>query len=80
MFTRSYWCPSRISAENLNEWNPKDIHSSVKIEPITLALQQQENEGVGVHIRGLTKTYGEKTVVSELDLSMYEGQVFALLG
>lgn len=81
MFTRSYWCASRINpTENLEEWTPKETDKDVKLEPPTLALQQQEAEGTGVHIRGLTKTYGENTVVSELDLSMYEGQVFALLG
>ncbi len=78
---RSYWCSSRThSSENLEDWSSKPVHESVKIEPPSLALKQQETEGTGVHIRGLTKTYGEKTVVSELDLSMYEGQVFALLG
>lgn len=43
MFKRSYWCASRTHpSENLQEWTPKDVHESVKIEPSSLALKQQE--------------------------------------
>jgi ABC-type uncharacterized transport system ATPase subunit len=81
LFTKSYWFSSKtLSSENLQEWTSNEVYDSLKIEPASAALKQQELEGTGVHIRGLTKQFGDKTAVSELELSMYEGQVFALLG
>ena len=49
-------------------------------EKVSAALVEQEFEGKGVHIRGLSKRFGDKTAVDNLNLSMYAGQVFALLG
>lgn len=80
LFKKSYWCPSKIVTEDLQQWKSNEKYESLKIEPPSVALQQQELDGTGVHIRGLTKEFGDKTAVSELELSMYEGQVFALLG
>ena len=80
-FTLSYWLPSRSPViENLQDWESAPFYRSIKTEAPSAALKQQESEGTGVHIRGLTKTFGEKTAVDGLELSMYEGQVFALLG
>jgi len=80
-FQKSYWCASKAnSSDNLEEWKSDEKDQSIKMETVGGALKQQEKEGTGVHIRGLTKQYGDKTAVDGLDLSMYEGQVFALLG
>lgn len=49
-------------------------------EPVSAALREQEKEGKAVIIRGLTKNFKGKTAVNNIDLTMYSGQVFALLG
>src|SRR5215471_610609 len=36
--------------------------------------------GAAVHIRGLTKTYGDKTAVAGIDLDIRYGEIFAILG
>jgi ABC-type multidrug transport system ATPase subunit len=41
---------------------------------------QQERDNSGVHISDLRKQFGEKTAVDGLNLSMYQGQITALLG
>lgn len=35
---------------------------------------------VGISLRGLTKTYGDKKAIENLNLTFYEGHVTALLG
>ena len=80
LFTKSYWCGSKVSAEDDSLWEEREATPGVPMEPVSNALKEQENQGMGVHIRGLTKKFGEKTAVDDLALSMYEGQVFALLG
>lgn len=54
------------------------------IEPPSLALQDLARAGRCVSVRGLTKSFntpdGVKVAVDNLDLDMYEGQIFCLLG
>ncbi|DAZ98482.1 TPA: hypothetical protein N0F65_004919 [Lagenidium giganteum] len=54
------------------------------IEPVSSALVVQEANGTCLQIRGLRKTFkvedGEKVAVHHLDLTMYSGQITALLG
>ena len=54
--------------------------NSLKIEPVSDALKEQELEGKSVEMRNLTKVYGRKVAVDNFSLSMYSGQVTALLG
>ena len=37
-------------------------------------------ERIIIHTEGLTKCYGEKTAVSELNLDIVQGEIFGLLG
>ena len=79
---RSYWCGTKegqVVAENEggSSLSPNQL---VPNEEVSAALMEQENEGRGVHVRGLTKQFGDKMAVDNLNLSMYTGQVFALLG
>ena len=80
-FTPSYWCPGTAKAprddgdETIDETDP-----SIPIEPVSNALKQQDEEGKSVQIKNLRKAYGEKLAVDGLSLSMYSGQVTALLG
>ena len=54
------------------------------VERVPDALAQQIREGTCVYIRGLQKTYktatGPKHAVDGLNLTMYSGQITALLG
>jgi ABC-type Na+ transport system ATPase subunit NatA len=79
-YQRSYWCGAEARDVQLEGWEEDVKYENVPIEKVGAALKEQERVGDGVHIRGLTKTFGEKTAVEGLDLSMYTGQVFALLG
>lgn len=79
-FTRSYWCGGKQSDENLEEWEQHEKYGEVPIESVGNTFKEQEREGKGVHIRGLCKSFDGLTAVDELDLSIYNGQVFSLLG
>lgn len=76
----TYWCRPQSNSITITGVNAGEYHVEVPIEPVGPVYKDQEAEGIGVHIRGLTKKFGEKTAVNNLDISMYEGQVFALLG
>ena len=55
-----------------------------KVEQVSSVLKSQEAAGTCVQLVGLRKCFsgpaGVKTAVNDLTLSMYEGQIFALLG
>jgi len=80
-FTKQYWNPSgggtHSASEEAEANEDVDVMEGVPIEPASDALRAQDNN---VHIRGLTKHYGDKVAVDGLNLSMYSGQVTALLG
>lgn len=44
------------------------------------SLKKQERENNCLKVRGLVKKFGNKTAVSGTNLTMYNGQIFALLG
>jgi len=77
-FSKNYWCGKSESddEQDLREEN----YDSIPAEPVSSVLRSQEKEGKAVILRGLSKVFNEKTAVNNLDLSMYSGQVFALLG
>lgn len=79
-FTPSYWCPGTATAPPFDEDMDEDGESGIPIEPVSNTLKQQAEEGTSIEIRGLHKQYGEKIAVDGLSLSMYKGQVTALLG
>lgn len=43
-------------------------------------LEQETKRPVIIHTEGLTKCYGDKTAVSDLNLDIREGEIFGLLG
>lgn len=81
-FTGSYWCPGSAHAPTADEGESEEynIRSSVIFEPVPDAVKAQADDGRSIEIRGLRKQYGEKTAVDGLNLSMYNGQITALLG
>jgi len=51
-----------------------------RIEPVDASLLHQQETGQAMLVRGLRKQFGSKVAVDGVDLDMYEGQIFALLG
>jgi ABC-type multidrug transport system fused ATPase/permease subunit len=79
--TFSYWCPGTARAPSSpNEETDRANDGAMLIEPVSNALKQQAEEGRSIEIKGLSKYFGEKMAVDALSLSMYSGQVTALLG
>ena len=49
-------------------------------EAVSDQLKKQEKSNECLKVRGLVKTFGPKRAVNGTDLTMYNGQIFALLG
>ena len=77
IFSKSYWCPSRINFDDEDTENINDKNLNIPSEPVSEALLNQEDR---IQIRNLTKSFGDKQAVDHLNLDMYSGQVTALLG
>lgn len=79
--TKNYWCPGSSTPSNSDGQDGEDnIDDSVPIEPVPDSVHAQIAEGKGIQIKNLCKQFGEKSAVDGLNLSMYSGQVTALLG
>jgi ATP-binding cassette, subfamily A (ABC1), member 3 len=88
----NYWLPNwrHRKRNNKDESNKihNDLHSPpmmrnnyrVPTEPVSDALKAQARLGKSIEIRDLRKVYGETIAVDGLNLSMYCGQITALLG
>ncbi|CAG9334828.1 unnamed protein product [Blepharisma stoltei] len=76
--TKSFWCRNRYNKyeEDFNE----DIKWPDNVEPETDLMQKQKENGQALIIRNFKKVFGNKTVVDDLSLDIYKGQIFALLG
>lgn len=80
-FTSTYWCPSKVHAPLSNlAVADKHVNSEIPYEPVSDALQRQADEGMSIEIHDLCKVFGGKPAVDRLNLSMYSGQITALLG
>jgi ATP-binding cassette subfamily A (ABC1) protein 1 len=79
-FTLSYWCPSSSKSGPPSTQTDEDANPGVPIEPVSDNLRAQSAEGTNIEIRNLSKSFADKQAVDNLSLSMYNGQVTALLG
>ena len=85
-FTKAYWRPALAakSSSPADEFYDEDhsaaISAEIPLEPVGEALHRQSQNGENIEIRGLRKDFGDKTAVDGLNLSMYKGQITALLG
>ena len=77
LFSKSYWCPSRIHFDDEDTENINDKNLDIPSEPVSEALLNQEDQ---IQIRNLSKSFGDKQAVDHLNLDMYSGQITALLG
>lgn len=78
-FTLSYWCPGRVAVASYDDAE-MEYPDDVPVEPVSSALNEQGEQNKGIEIRNLTKTFGEKTAVNNLQMNLYSGQITALLG
>jgi ATP-binding cassette subfamily A (ABC1) protein 1 len=52
----------------------------VAVEQVSKTLMEQMKQGKSIEIRGLRNTFGDKTAVDGLSMSLYRGHITALLG
>jgi ATP-binding cassette, subfamily A (ABC1), member 3 len=77
----AYWFPGKSSGPvSDTEVAEKVASSGIPYEPVSDALRRQASEGKSIEIHNLCKVFGEKAAVDNLNLSMYNGQITALLG
>eukprot|EP00538_Stauroneis_constricta_P006033 CAMPEP_0119570644 /NCGR_PEP_ID=MMETSP1352-20130426/43716_1 /TAXON_ID=265584 /ORGANISM="Stauroneis constricta, Strain CCMP1120" /LENGTH=1964 /DNA_ID=CAMNT_0007620313 /DNA_START=556 /DNA_END=6450 /DNA_ORIENTATION=+ len=81
-FTRSYWCPGSASStpEGDEEEDETVYADGIPAEQVSDTLKAQKKQGKSIEIRNLRKTFGEKTAVDGLSMSLYRDQITALLG
>lgn len=63
----------------LDEESPAQ-EDPTKFEPVSDSLKKQEKSNECLRVKGLVKEFGEKKAVNNTSLTMYNGQIFALLG
>lgn len=80
-FSLNYWSPSKKHAP-LDDTTGADKASmgGIPYEPVGDTLKRQTTEGKSIEIHNLRKKFGDKYAVDGLSLSMYSGQITALLG
>jgi ATP-binding cassette, subfamily A (ABC1), member 3 len=82
--TVSYWCPSRqnVVVSDVEEAGSQNFSMGwdIPYEPVVEELRRQTSEGQSIEIHHLRKEFDEKAAVDNLNLSIYNGQVTALLG
>ncbi|CAM9216529.1 unnamed protein product, partial [Ectocarpus fasciculatus] len=87
--TAKHWFPGTSTksalADKLELLQTDESEGKVSVEPVDDELRMQVAAGECVAIRGLAKEYknstgGSKLAVDNLDLTMYSGQITALLG
>ncbi|CAG9326092.1 unnamed protein product [Blepharisma stoltei] len=78
LFTKSFWCSNKKNAHE--ELFSEEIKWADNVEPGDDNLEIQKENGQALLIRKFKKDFGSKTVVENLSLDIYNGQIFALLG
>ena len=85
-FTLSYWKSfvqrRTYAAIKEKESNPEEVenHEAPLVEPVSEILEKQSLNGESIEIVNLRKSFGDKAAVNGLNMSMYNGQITALLG
>ncbi|OMJ95245.1 hypothetical protein SteCoe_1460 [Stentor coeruleus] len=85
-FWRGHSGKQEISAQETqllleeDEKRRMEMKENQNIEDIDQMFINQVESGVSMKVRGLRKHFGDKVAVDGLDLDMFKGQIFALLG
>ena len=80
-FTKTYWCPSKAHlsmSETTVDQKVADLE--IPYETVGENMKRQAEEGKSIEIHELRKTFGDQTAVDGMSLSMYSGEITALLG
>jgi ATP-binding cassette, subfamily A (ABC1), member 3 len=80
-FMPSYWCSTNkpIKAPEEMAVDVEARNAAIPYEPVG-DLKRQVAEGKSIEINNLRKSFGDKVAVDDLNLSIYSGQITALLG
>jgi hypothetical protein len=83
-FDLMYWFPNyrRRNDDDDDDDHISEINnaSHIPTEPVSDTLKGQARQGKSIEICNLRKDYGDTIAVDGLNLSMYSGQITALLG
>lgn len=81
LFTKNYWCPQRSHLPKSDTTvDQKVAKLEIPYEPVGENMKRQVEEGKTIEIHDLRKKFGEQAAVDGLSLSMYSGEITALLG
>jgi len=69
--TKTYWLKTPE-----NDYEPEEA----LMKNDNMIQDSNRNDAPSIDLRGLTKTFGAFTAVNSLDLQIYEGEIFCLLG
>jgi ATP-binding cassette, subfamily A (ABC1), member 3 len=76
-----FWSPGNVHGPvSDTSVATKIAHSGIPYEAVSDSLKRQAEEGKSIEIHNLRKVFGDKTAVDDLSLSIYRGQITALLG
>jgi ABC-type multidrug transport system ATPase subunit len=81
-FLPSYWCPPNSNTKPADDaLVTAQPLEGIPYEPVSDALRRQSIDGESIELHNLRKQFGsQKIAVDGLSLSMYKGQITALLG
>ncbi|CAG9322388.1 unnamed protein product [Blepharisma stoltei] len=79
IFQKDTWITRKEEEEQDDDF-PRDIDYDDNVEPVDPLLSNQKTSGRAMLVRNLTKIFNGTTAVDNLNLDIYEGQIFALLG
>jgi ATP-binding cassette subfamily A (ABC1) protein 3 len=74
-----FWCRKKAKIDQTDLLKEKVVWEN-SVEPVDSALESQKQSGKAMIVRGLSKFFSNKVAVDGLNLDIYEGQIFALLG
>jgi len=89
LFQKSYWMPKSVGGETLQQARDvlisrEESVNNQNVQAVPDDLKMQIDNGSCVAVRKLTKVFstptGQKIAVNDFDLTMYSGQITALLG
>lgn len=72
-FTKEFWCGTPVNADDVEYYKyERSNPEAFEAEP--------EGKHIGVQVKNLQKTFGNKQVVKGINLNMYENEITVLLG
>ncbi|KAL3924491.1 MAG: hypothetical protein SGILL_001016 [Bacillariaceae sp.] len=78
-FTLAYWCPGSARAPDEDN-SAISYPDDVPVEPVSTSMKEQVAQGKGIEIRNLSKEFGDKTAVDNLNMDIFSDQITCLLG